>query len=114
MGPIENSSDEDSDDDEESEEDEDSKAKGVEGIIDVQNPNRANKDRAVGDLTRRQREEIEQQEAKARYEKLHKAGKTDEAIGDLARLSIIRKEREDKAKKKAALAAAQAAAGGRR
>jgi len=112
--PIENSSDEDSDDDEESEEDEDSKAKGVEGIIDVQNPNRANKDRAVGDLTRRQREEIEQQEAKARYEKLHKAGKTDEAIGDLARLSIIRKEREDKAKKKAALAAAQAAAGGRR
>jgi len=113
--PIENSSDEDSDDDEEEEdEDEDAKAKGVESLIDIQNPNRENKDRAVGDLTRRQREEIEQQEAKAKYEKLHKAGKTDEAKADMARLAIIRKEREEKAKKKAALAAAQAAAGGRR
>lgn len=46
------------------------------------------------------REEIEKQKAKANYMKLHLAGKTDQAKADLARLAIIRREREEAAKKK--------------
>lgn len=46
------------------------------------------------------REEIEKQKAKAHYMKLHYAGKTDQAKADLARLAIIRREREEAAKKK--------------
>lgn len=45
------------------------------------------------------REEIEKQQARARYQKLHAEGKTQEAHSDLARLAIIRKEREAAAKK---------------
>ncbi|KAG9473435.1 hypothetical protein GDO78_013561, partial [Eleutherodactylus coqui] len=45
-------------------------------------------------------EEIEKQKAKERYMKLHLAGKTDQAKADLARLAIIRKQREEAAKKK--------------
>ena len=51
-------------------------------------------------LSRREREEIEKQRAKARYQKLHAEGKTDEARADLARLAIIRKQREEAAKKR--------------
>ena len=51
-------------------------------------------------LSRREREEIEKQRAKARYQKLHAEGKTDEAKADLARLAIIRKQREDAEKKR--------------
>lgn len=46
-------------------------------------------------LSRREREIIEQEEAKARYEKLRAAGQTDEARADLARLRIIRQQREE-------------------
>lgn len=46
------------------------------------------------------REEIERQKAKVRYMKMHCAGKTDQAKADLARLAIIRKEREEAARKK--------------
>jgi hypothetical protein len=46
------------------------------------------------------REEIEKQQAKANYQKMHIAGKTDEARADLARLAIIRKQREEAAKKR--------------
>ena len=43
------------------------------------------------------------QQAQARYQKLHAEGKTDEAKSDLARLAIIRKQREDaKLKREAA------------
>ena len=45
-------------------------------------------------------EAIEKEQARQRYEKLHAEGKTDEARADLARLAIIRKQREDAAKKK--------------
>ncbi len=51
-------------------------------------------------LSRREREELERQRAKAHYDKLHAAGKTDEARADLARLAIIRKQREEAAKKR--------------
>jgi len=46
------------------------------------------------------REELERQQAKERYEKLHLAGKTDEARADLARLALIKKQREEAAKKR--------------
>lgn len=68
------------------------------------------------ELTRREREELEKQQAAAKYQKLHSEGKTAEARADLARLAIIKqhraeaqarreqekKEKDDKAKKKAA------------
>ena len=51
-------------------------------------------------LSRRQREEIQKAEAQRRYRQLHAQGKTDEARADLARLAIIRKEREAAAARK--------------
>ncbi|KAL2100746.1 hypothetical protein ACEWY4_002507 [Coilia grayii] len=85
------------------------KRKGVEGLIEIENPNRvAQKAKKVTDielegprqLSRREREEIERQQAKERYMKMHLAGKTDQAKADLARLAIIRKQREEAARKK--------------
>ncbi|XP_074511496.1 pdgfa associated protein 1b isoform X2 [Sebastes fasciatus] len=84
---------------------------GVEGLIEIENPNRAaQKSKKVTQieldepkqLSRREREEIEKQKAKERYMKMHLAGKTDQAKADLARLAIIKKQREDAAKKKEA------------
>jgi hypothetical protein len=63
-------------------------------------PQSASADQAAPGLSRREREELEKQAAKERYEKLHLAGKTDEARADLARLALIRKQREDAAKKR--------------
>lgn len=105
-------SEEDDDDD-----DKDTKRKGVEGLIEVQNPNlkqpknikvknldvEAAASTSAGEkpqLSRREREEIEKQRAKAHYQKLHAAGKTDEARADLARLAIIRKQREEAERKR--------------
>ena len=45
-------------------------------------------------------EEIEKQRAAESYRRLHEAGKTDEARRDLARLAIIRQQREEAAKKR--------------
>ncbi|KAF3922722.1 hypothetical protein ABW21_db0206303 [Orbilia brochopaga] len=63
------------------------------------NPNAGNIDPTV---SRREREAAEAAAAKERYRKLHEAGKTEEAKSDLARLAIIRKEREEKAKQRQA------------
>jgi hypothetical protein len=53
-------------------------------------------------LSRREREAIQAQQARERYMKLHAEGKTDEARADLARLKIIREQREaEKARKEA-------------
>merc|ERR1719166_861329 len=87
------------------------KTKGVEGLIEIENPNlRPQRQKKVSELsnatsskaqlTRREREEVEKQKAKAHYQKLHAAGKTEEARADLARLAIIRKQREEAAKKR--------------
>ncbi|XP_051573125.1 28 kDa heat- and acid-stable phosphoprotein-like [Myxocyprinus asiaticus] len=85
------------------------KRKGVEGLIEIENPNRvAQKAKKVTELvlegprqlSRREREEIEKQKAKERYMKMHLAGKTDQAKADLARLAIIKKQREEAALKK--------------
>lgn len=53
-------------------------------------------------LSRREREEIEKQRAQAHYQKLHAEGKTDQARADLARLAIIRQQREDAKKRREA------------
>jgi hypothetical protein len=53
-------------------------------------------------LSRREREEAEKAEARARYMKLHQAGKTDQARADLARLAIVRQQREEAARQKEA------------
>jgi len=45
-------------------------------------------------------EELEKQQAREKYQKLHTEGKTEEARSDLARLALIRKQREDAAKKR--------------
>ena len=46
------------------------------------------------------REELAKQQAAARYRKLHMEGKTEEAQADLARLALIRKQREEAAKRR--------------
>ena len=46
------------------------------------------------------REELAKQQAAARYRKLHLEGKTEEAQADLARLALIRKQREEAAKRR--------------
>ncbi|KAG6935089.1 PDGFA associated protein 1, partial [Chelydra serpentina] len=99
----------DSDESDEDDEDYQQKRKGVEGLIDIENPNRvvqtAKKVTQLDldgpkELSRREREEIEKQKAKERYMKMHLAGKTEQAKADLARLAIIRKQREEAARKK--------------
>ncbi|KAM4624073.1 pdgfa associated protein 1a [Polymixia lowei] len=99
-------SDEESSSDEEYE---NKKKSGVEGLIEIENPNRVSqKSKKVADidvnapkeLSRREREEIEKQKAKERYMKLHLEGKTEQARADLARLAIIKKQREEAAKKR--------------
>ena len=112
-GGAKEESDEESESSEEesSEEEENSKKKGVAGMIEVENPNRVKKAHkkvtslddsasAKPQLSRREREELEKAKAKANYQKLHAAGKTDEARADLARLAIIRKQREEAAAKR--------------
>lgn len=52
------------------------------------------------ELSRREREEIERQKKQANYQKLHAQGKTDQAKADLARLAIIKQQREEAAKQR--------------
>lgn len=53
-------------------------------------------------LSRREREALEAQQARERYLKLHAEGKTEEARSDLARLAIVREQREaERARKEA-------------
>ncbi|RWS22791.1 28 kDa heat- and acid-stable phosphoprotein-like protein [Leptotrombidium deliense] len=84
----------------------------VQNLIEVNNPNRivkkANKNidlnAAEGapavQLSRREREELSKQQAKENYARLTAEGKTEQARADLARLAIIRKQREEAQRKK--------------
>ncbi|ELR06187.1 hypothetical protein VC83_09205 [Pseudogymnoascus destructans] len=60
------------------------------------------KPKPVGELSRREREALQAQQAKERYQKMHEAGKTDEAKADLARLKLIKEKREAEAARKQA------------
>ncbi|XP_046959849.1 28 kDa heat- and acid-stable phosphoprotein [Vanessa cardui] len=109
-----NKSGSDDSDDSDSDEDHPTKAKGVSGLIEVENPNRVvKKNKKLSNLnslpegekpqlSRREREEIERQRAAAAYQKAHAEGKTDQARADLARLAIIRQQREEAAKRREA------------
>ncbi|XP_030378000.1 28 kDa heat- and acid-stable phosphoprotein [Scaptodrosophila lebanonensis] len=115
------SSEEDSEED--SEDDSEAEArgakKGVASLIEIENPNRVTKKATQKisqlkidenapttstkpELSRREREQIEKQKARQRYEKLHAAGKTTEAKADLARLALIRQQRQEAAAKREA------------
>ncbi|MCI4384257.1 hypothetical protein PGIGA_G00036540 [Pangasianodon gigas] len=92
-----------------SEDEQNQKRSGVQGLIEIENPNRISQKNKKAtevdvntprELSRREREEIEKQKAKERYMKLHLEGKTDQARADLARLAIIKKQREEAAKKR--------------
>ncbi|PNF26912.1 hypothetical protein B7P43_G15116 [Cryptotermes secundus] len=89
------------------------KAKGVENLIHVENPNRVQKkakklstlnesvDSSVKpELSRRERKQLDHQRAQADYQRLHAKGKTEEARADLARLAIIKQQREEAAKRR--------------
>lgn len=101
-----------SDSDEESgSEDEKAKPKGVSGLIEIENPNRVAQkakkatnldldDSSKPELSRREREEIARQKNVMRQRKLQEEGKTDQARSDLARLALIRKQREEAARKR--------------
>lgn len=102
-----------SEDESSSEEDENKKKKGVSGLIEIENPNRARRkvvtkvtkvdlSGASGsstkpELSRREREELDKQRAAANYQKLHAEGKTEQARADLARLAIIKQHRAEAA-----------------
>ncbi|XP_011211857.2 28 kDa heat- and acid-stable phosphoprotein [Bactrocera dorsalis] len=110
------SSEEDSDEESSEEEDDRDARKGVASLIEIENPNRVTKKTvqkltnlkleetapSKPELTRREREQIEKQKARARYEKLHAAGKTTEAKADLARLALVRQQRAEAAAKREA------------
>lgn len=106
----------DSNEDTDDSDDDAHKNKGVQGLIEIENPNRAVKKsaekvtkinvNAAGtskpELSRREREELEKQRAQAHYQKLHTEGKTDQARADLARLAIIKQHRAEAAARREA------------
>ncbi|KAK9269127.1 hypothetical protein L1049_000896 [Liquidambar formosana] len=94
---------------EEEVEEEPEKRKGPVGIIEIQNPNLVKpKNMKAKDvdldktteLSRREREEIEKQKAHERYMRLQEQGKTEQARKNLERLSLIRKQRAEAARKR--------------
>lgn len=94
---------------EESEESASEKKKGTQGLIQIENPNitkpKNTKARDADlekttELSRREREELEKQKAHERYMRLQEQGKTEQAKKDLERLSLIRQQRADAAKKR--------------
>ena len=60
-------------------------------------------------LSRREREAVQAQQAKERYQKMHAEGKTDEAKADMARLKLIREKRDAEAARRQAEAEEKAA-----
>ncbi|CAG8479411.1 5570_t:CDS:2 [Paraglomus occultum] len=60
-------------------------------------------------MSRREREAAEKEAAREQYWKLHLEGKTEQAKADLARLALIRKQREEAANARKAKAEAKAA-----
>ncbi|XP_038691242.1 28 kDa heat- and acid-stable phosphoprotein-like [Tripterygium wilfordii] len=94
---------------EESDDEQNDKRKGTQGLIEIENPNLVKpktmkaKDIGIGkttELSRREREEIEKQKAHERYMRLQEQGKTEQARKDLDRLTRIRRQRAEAAKKR--------------
>jgi len=89
------------------------KAKGLEGIIETENPNKMRgsgmmKIKDLGgsvppeQMTRKQREEAEKAAKAAAYRKRHEMGLTEEYKRDMAKLQEVRKRREEAAARKKA------------
>ena len=93
--------DDDDDDDDEEEVKKERKDRPARGIT-VVNPNDDSGSLPSTGLSRREREAAEAAAAKERYWKLQQAGKTDQARADMARLAVIRQEREEKARQRKA------------
>uniref|UniRef100_A0A2I2Z5Y8 Casein kinase substrate phosphoprotein PP28 domain-containing protein n=1 Tax=Gorilla gorilla gorilla TaxID=9595 RepID=A0A2I2Z5Y8_GORGO len=95
----------DSDESEDEEDDYQQNRKRLEGLFDIENPNRVTQLDLDGPkaLSRKEREEIEMQKAKERYMKMHLAGKTEQAKADLREEAARKKEEERKAKDDATL-----------
>ncbi|KAJ8765254.1 hypothetical protein K2173_011934 [Erythroxylum novogranatense] len=91
------------------------KRKGIQGLIQVQNPNTVERKNLKGrddvgkaaEPSRREREEIEKAKARERYMRLQEQGKTEQAKKDLERLAMIRQERAEAARKREAENAAK-------
>jgi hypothetical protein len=65
-------------------------------------PTKVNKTTDPSQLSRREREALQAQQAKERYQKMHAEGKTDEARADLERLKLVRQQRAEAAERKEA------------
>lgn len=95
---------------EEGRQEEKKKVKGVEGMIEIENPNLAKPKKVVkardidfektSELSRREREEIEKQRSHERCKKLQEQGKTEQVKQDLERLSLVRQQRAEAAQKR--------------
>ncbi|KAJ8765238.1 hypothetical protein K2173_011918 [Erythroxylum novogranatense] len=90
------------------------KRKGIQALIQVQNPNTVEHKnfggRNIGKTTepsRRERKETEKAEARERDLRLREQGKTEQAKKDLERLAMIRLERAEAARKREAENAAK-------
>lgn len=77
-------------------------AKAVEDPSSVREAGKVKKTDDVSQLSRREREAVQQQQAKEKYQKLHAEGKTEEARADLERLKIVKQQREEAAARKEA------------
>ncbi|KAI9099840.1 casein kinase substrate phosphoprotein PP28-domain-containing protein [Phlyctochytrium arcticum] len=100
-------------------EDSDSEVEAAPKSKDLSNPNHSTKTHMKAsdlggerELSRREREAIAKEKAKAAFWKAQMEGKTEQARTDLARLAIIRKQREEAAKRKAEEAASKGKATG--
>lgn len=84
------------------EEEQQEKPKSAGPKMETANPNAVAKNvmKDGVEISRREREEIEKNAARRRYEELHKQGKTEEAMKDLARLEEIKKKRAEAAQKR--------------
>ncbi|CAJ0763003.1 9176_t:CDS:2, partial [Entrophospora sp. SA101] len=94
-----------------SEDEDETLNKSATNLIEIDNPNRtlrkdnlkaSDMSNITPEMSRREREAAEKEAARQRYWKLHKEGKTEQAKTDLARLAIIKKEREEAAMKRKA------------
>jgi len=68
----------------------------------VKNMSVGGKAKPAAELSRKEREALQAQQARERYQKLHEQGKTDEAKADMARLKLIREKRDAEAARKQA------------
>jgi len=91
---VEETSEEESEEEEKEKAPVEKKSKKKEPVVEEEEVTAIGMEGNESTLTRVQREELEKADAKRRYEKLHKEGKTDEAMSDLARLAEVKARRE--------------------